>query len=96
MKQPDLADVSSFVQQETPDFTPPLRGAKATWLGHACVLLQLAPANDEKRGLNILFDPVFSERCGPNQYFGAPKRYTRECLLHLAHSRTAAPQLGSS
>jgi N-acyl-phosphatidylethanolamine-hydrolysing phospholipase D len=26
-------------------------------------------------GVNILFDPVFSERCSPNQWAG-PKRYT--------------------
>ncbi|KAI8637285.1 beta-lactamase superfamily domain-containing protein, partial [Parasitella parasitica] len=40
----------------------------ATWMGHACVLLQL-------RGFNILFDPIFSDRCSPVQ-FGGPKRYT--------------------
>ncbi|KAF9351874.1 hypothetical protein BGX34_000309 [Mortierella sp. NVP85] len=39
-----------------------------TWLGHACFLVQL-------EGVNILFDPVFSERCSPNQWAG-PKRYT--------------------
>lgn len=83
MKQPDLDNIDAFVQQQTPDFTPPLRGAKATWLGHACVLLQFAPEGDEKRGLNILFDPVFGQRCGPNQYFGAPKRYTREYGLAI-------------
>ncbi|KAK4514543.1 RHO1 GDP-GTP exchange protein 2 [Mucor velutinosus] len=40
----------------------------ATWMGHACVLLQL-------RGFNVLFDPIFSDRCSPIQ-FGGPKRYT--------------------
>ncbi|CEP19723.1 hypothetical protein [Parasitella parasitica] len=40
----------------------------ATWMGHACVLLQL-------RGFNVLFDPIFSDRCSPVQ-FGGPKRYT--------------------
>lgn len=34
----------------------------------ACVLLQL-------RGFNVLFDPIFSDRCSPVQ-FGGPKRYT--------------------
>ncbi|KAF8954818.1 hypothetical protein BGZ46_002811 [Entomortierella lignicola] len=39
-----------------------------TWLGHACFLVQL-------EGVNILFDPVFSERCSPSQWAG-PKRIT--------------------
>ncbi|KAF9300858.1 hypothetical protein BGZ74_007414 [Mortierella antarctica] len=39
-----------------------------TWLGHACFLVQID-------GVNILFDPVFSDRCSPSQYVG-PKRVT--------------------
>ncbi len=37
-----------------------------TWIGHASVLVQLA-------GLNVLTDPVFSERASPVSFFG-PKR----------------------
>ncbi|KAG0225793.1 hypothetical protein BGW41_004546 [Actinomortierella wolfii] len=40
----------------------------ATWLGHACFLVQV-------NGVNILYDPVFSSRCSPVQFMG-PKRYT--------------------
>lgn len=40
----------------------------ATWIGHITVLMQMA-------GLNILTDPVFSERCFPVQWAG-PKRQT--------------------
>lgn len=40
----------------------------ATWIGHITVLLQVG-------GLNILTDPVFSERCFPVQWAG-PKRHT--------------------
>ena len=40
----------------------------ATWIGHITVLLQIG-------GLNILTDPVFSERCFPVQWAG-PKRHT--------------------
>ncbi|GJJ76729.1 N-acyl-phosphatidylethanolamine-hydrolysing phospholipase D [Entomortierella parvispora] len=40
----------------------------STWLGHACFLVQV-------EGVNILFDPVFSERCSPSQLAG-PKRIT--------------------
>ncbi|KAF8941190.1 hypothetical protein BGZ58_001471 [Dissophora ornata] len=39
-----------------------------TWLGHACFLVQV-------EGVNILFDPVFSDRCSPSQLVG-PKRIT--------------------
>ena len=38
-----------------------------TWLGHATVLVQLY-------GVNVLIDPIFSERCSPVQFMG-PKRY---------------------
>ena len=37
-----------------------------TWLGHATVLAQFA-------GLNVITDPVFSERCSPLQFVG-PRR----------------------
>lgn len=42
---------------------------RATWLGHACYFVEFPG------GLRILFDPVFSERCGPGNWIG-PKRYT--------------------
>lgn len=58
---------------------------KATWLGHACFLVELpAPADNTAkaedigapaRGPRILFDPVFSHRCSPSQLIG-PGRYT--------------------
>lgn len=39
-----------------------------TWIGHITVLAQIG-------GLNILTDPVFSERCSPVQWAG-PRRHT--------------------
>ncbi|KAF8901317.1 N-acyl-phosphatidylethanolamine-hydrolyzing phospholipase D [Gymnopilus junonius] len=49
---------------------------KTTWLGHACFLVELpARLGQEGRGVRILFDPVFSDRCSPSQWIG-PKRYT--------------------
>jgi len=57
---------------------------KATWLGHACFLVELPAPRDSKtsqdietpaRGPRILFDPVFSHRCSPSQWIG-PARYT--------------------
>ncbi|KAG8944694.1 hypothetical protein FRC04_001593 [Tulasnella sp. 424] len=47
---------------------------KATWLGHACVLLELPSPDGAARGARILFDPVFSHRCGPYSCLG-PARY---------------------
>jgi N-acyl-phosphatidylethanolamine-hydrolysing phospholipase D len=38
-----------------------------TWIGHATMLVQMG-------GLNILLDPIFSERASPVQFAG-PKRY---------------------
>ncbi|CAK5263301.1 unnamed protein product [Mycena citricolor] len=48
---------------------------KATWLGHACFLVELPSAPGAPRGARILFDPVFSDRCSPSQIVG-PKRFT--------------------
>jgi N-acyl-phosphatidylethanolamine-hydrolysing phospholipase D len=39
---------------------------QVTWIGHASFLVQFD-------GLNILTDPIFSERCSPMQWAG-PKR----------------------
>jgi N-acyl-phosphatidylethanolamine-hydrolysing phospholipase D len=53
----------------TPDLIRPRAAedaATATWLGHSTVLLQIG-------GLNILTDPVFSERAFPVQWLG-PRR----------------------
>lgn len=47
-------------------------GIRATWVGHATVLVQ-AP------GLNILTDPVFSHRIGPASWFG-PARFARPAV----------------
>ncbi|KAG6845630.1 hypothetical protein H0H93_016040, partial [Arthromyces matolae] len=50
---------------------------KSTWLGHACFLVEMPSRSDlNGRGVTILFDPVFSDRCSPSQWIG-PKRYTQ-------------------
>ncbi|EXJ86644.1 hypothetical protein A1O3_03597 [Capronia epimyces CBS 606.96] len=60
----------------------PAPGLKVTWFGHASFLVQTATASaDEveegarRRGVNILCDPVFSDRTSPVHWAG-PKRYT--------------------
>ncbi|WAR12195.1 LCSR-like protein, partial [Mya arenaria] len=48
---------------------PPQDKIQITWIGHATVLVQI-------EGLNILADPVFSEKCGPAG-FGVKLGYER-------------------
>ena len=48
--------------------TPNPEIAQVTWIGHASVLVQY-------QGVNILTDPVFSDRASPFKTFG-PKRYS--------------------
>lgn len=67
----DWVDVSEGVKVPRVDLDPKrLRSADArqvTWLGHSCFLVQ---AN----GVNLLTDPVFSERASPVSFAG-PRRY---------------------
>jgi len=48
---------------------------KATWLGHACYFVELPTPPGAARGVRVIFDPVFSNRCSPSQWFG-PARFT--------------------
>jgi len=48
---------------------------RATWIGHASVLVEFPVQSGAERGLRVLFDPVFSERTSPFTWFG-PKRYS--------------------
>jgi N-acyl-phosphatidylethanolamine-hydrolysing phospholipase D len=59
----------SFPQVD-PAFSIPRTGQSRlslTWVGHATFLLQIG-------GMNVLTDPVWSERCSPVQFAG-PRRY---------------------
>jgi N-acyl-phosphatidylethanolamine-hydrolysing phospholipase D len=68
-------DQSELVQVLKPDLSSPPHGStfKVTWIGHASFLLQCALASSS-RTVNILLDPVFSERTSPFTWLG-PKRY---------------------
>ncbi|KAG7440705.1 Metallo-hydrolase/oxidoreductase [Guyanagaster necrorhizus] len=73
---PALPNVGIPVRTPTWGTEEEHRGAvKATWLGHACFLVELPFITGLERGARVLFDPVFSDRCSPSQSFG-PKRYT--------------------
>ncbi|ETS62239.1 hypothetical protein PaG_03816 [Moesziomyces aphidis] len=54
---------------------------KATWLGHAGVLLQLAPLEPKQEPIRILFDPIFSQRCSPIQLAGPIRSYAAPCAI---------------
>ncbi len=51
---------------------PAADSIQITWIGHASFLIQVA-------GLNILTDPIFSQRCSPVSFAG-PKRLARPGL----------------
>ncbi len=57
------------VQQRTAkDYaTPPASGLRATWIGHASVLIEID-------GSRVLTDPVWSHRCSPFSFIG-PERF---------------------
>ena len=70
---PIPTDRSVLVPVRKPDWGEShLDKLRATWLGHASFLVETVAQKD--RGVRILFDPVFSERTSPVQWFG-PKRY---------------------
>ncbi|SJX63047.1 related to FMP30-mitochondrial inner membrane protein with a role in maintaining mitochondrial morphology [Sporisorium reilianum f. sp. reilianum] len=54
---------------------------KATWLGHAGVLVQLPPLSGKGEPIRILFDPIFSQRCSPTQIAGPIRSYAAPCAV---------------
>ncbi|KAJ9112690.1 hypothetical protein QFC22_006192 [Naganishia vaughanmartiniae] len=82
-----ISTTAASIPVHKPDFTYsssssgsskpiPAKQIKATWLGHACFLLELPATTPGKRGIRILLDPVFSDRCSPSAWVG-PKRFTK-------------------
>lgn len=70
-KKPDKPDSYDFpftendglyLRENTKDFT-------VTWIGHSTLLIQID-------GMNILTDPIWSDRCSPVQFAG-PKRHVK-------------------
>ncbi|KAI9784620.1 MAG: hypothetical protein M1839_001842 [Geoglossum umbratile] len=66
---PDITPPTVPVQK--PEFLPTRQTSqlRATWLGHACYLVEFPS------GLRVLFDPVFTQRCSPLSWAG-PSRFT--------------------
>lgn len=87
ISQPSYSDLSNpesaaskaarLLTVQKPDFTPCPVGkkAKVTWLGHASMLLQLSS------GVSVVFDPIFSQRCSPSEYFGPIRTYQPPCQV---------------
>jgi len=55
--------------------------AKATWLGHAGVLVQLPSLKQGGRPVRCLFDPMFSQRASPTQTAGPIRSYAPPCAI---------------
>jgi len=55
------------VMHTAADFAVAPPGLRATWIGHASVLLEID-------GRRVLTDPIWSERCSPSTFLG-PKRF---------------------
>jgi N-acyl-phosphatidylethanolamine-hydrolysing phospholipase D len=73
---PNGARSEELVKVVKPDFGAEKKDKlRATWLGHASVLVEFPAATGAERGIRVLFDPVFSERTSPSTWFG-PKRYS--------------------
>ena len=62
----------TLLRRDTHSLMSPPEEPQLVWLGHASFLFQY-------RGLNVLTDPVLSERASPFQLVG-PKRYTPPAL----------------
>ena len=78
---PDRGNFHNLVKQVTPDYGVklPAHQVKATWLGHASFLVEMPAHEGADRGVRVLFDPAYSERCSPLSFIG-----------NLRYSRTSA------
>jgi hypothetical protein len=81
----------------------PAHQVKATWLSHAAFLVEMpreVEAVDTKpegvKGLTVLFDPAFSDRCSPTQLFGGNLRFSRELTEEIGTSSLNGPSLTGS
>jgi len=79
---PTPSDIASIPVRKTEWTDQNPDKLKATWLGHACFLIEFPLPKDSQqtRGARVLFDPAFSDRCSPVPV--GLKRFTRKpCLL---------------
>ncbi|KAJ8490160.1 hypothetical protein ONZ51_g2500 [Trametes cubensis] len=74
-------DISAQIPSREPDWGAGAapESIKATWLGHACYLVELPTPKGATRGPRILFDPVLSQRCSPVQWAGPARQTPTPC-----------------
>ncbi|KIO18319.1 hypothetical protein M407DRAFT_32027 [Tulasnella calospora MUT 4182] len=80
LRKPDFGYNNTTSESTTPADTNK-SSMKATWLGHACFLLELPSPDGATRGARILFDPVFSNRCSPFSFMGPARHIPPPCKL---------------
>ncbi|TBU56347.1 N-acyl-phosphatidylethanolamine-hydrolyzing phospholipase D [Dichomitus squalens] len=75
-------DLSAQIPSQVPDWGAGSApdSVKATWLGHACFLVELPTPEGAVRGPRILFDPVLSHRCSPFTWAGPERLLPTPCL----------------
>ncbi|WFD42280.1 hypothetical protein MPSI1_000921 [Malassezia psittaci] len=70
------------LETQKPDFGfGPKDRARATWLGHAGVLVQLPGTEAHPDPITLLFDPIFSARCSPTQLVGPLRFFPAPCTV---------------
>jgi len=71
-KHADRSNEVAFKKLDLAGVNNPSKGLQISWLGHSTFLTQ-------SKGLNILTDPVFSDRASPFSFIG-PKRYVAHAV----------------
>lgn len=80
----DRQNIASLVLTVKATFgTSPSPRIQATWLGHAAFLIETPAQEGAERGVRILLDPAFSERCSPFQNFGGFVRMNGQLTLNI-------------
>ncbi|EKM53668.1 uncharacterized protein PHACADRAFT_211339 [Phanerochaete carnosa HHB-10118-sp] len=65
-------DLASLIPAHTPNWGAghQAEAVKATWLGHACYLVEFPSSGEGVRGPRVLFDPALSHWCSPISRLG--------------------------
>lgn len=65
-----------------PDFSGGGDIPRVCWLGHAGAFLQIPWRHGSDDGMcGVMFDPIFSKRCSPSQYFGPARFLDPPCAI---------------
>ncbi|KAG8917501.1 hypothetical protein FRC01_002403 [Tulasnella sp. 417] len=81
LRKPDSGYTAATSSEPPSNVNVNKSSMKATWLGHACFLLELPSPDGAARGARILFDPMFSYRYSPFTFIGPARRIPPPCKL---------------